>query len=250
MTWSEQIFRYCERGHDPSLLAEPLNVLSNLAFLVAAIVAAQQLHATRPIYLASKSGSGSGHTVDATCAAVWIMILLVALIGIGSFLFHVAATRWARLADVIPITAFMLVYLAFAMRVLLEQSWAVVGIGLVTFVLALAAASNLCPADDPSVPGCLNGTMAYAPALLAMAGVGAVLWRRGHPDASALLAAAGLFLVSMAMRSADTSLCDATRITGHAAGLHALWHLLNAVALYLLLTVAVSEAHRRIALPG
>jgi hypothetical protein len=250
MSWGEQIFRYCERGHDPGLLAEPLNVLSNLAFLAAAIVAARQLRAPHSLCATSRSGSESGRTVDATCAAAWVMILLVALIGVGSFLFHVTATRWARLADVIPITAFMLVYLAFALRVLLEQSWAAVGIGLGAFVLALAAASNLCPADDPSVPGCLNGTMAYAPALLALAGVGAVLRRRGHADAGALLAAAGIFLISMAMRSADVDLCEATRIAGHATGLHVLWHLFNAAALYLLLRVPIGEVHRRIALPG
>jgi hypothetical protein len=231
------------------LLAEPLNVLSNLAFLAAAIVAARQLRATHSLCATSNSRSESKRAVDATCAVVWIMILLVALIGIGSLLFHVAAMRWARLADIIPITAFMLVYLAFALRVLLGQSWALVGIGVAAFVLALAAASNLCPPDDPSIPGCLNGTMAYAPALLAMAGVGAVLRWRGHPDAGALLAAAGVFLVSMSMRSADVDLCEATRIAGHAAGLHALWHALNAAALYLLLRVAIGEVQRRTALP-
>jgi len=234
MHWSEQIFRYCERGHDAGLLAEPLNAVSNLAFLAVAGLAARRLHAGR------SAAPASGLAVDATRTVALVMILLVALIGFGSFLFHVLATRWAQLADVLPIAAFMLLYLGFALRGLLGLNWPAVALGLGAFVLALAIATSLCPPGESArPPACLNGTMAYAPALLAMAAIDIVLRRREHPATGALLAAAALFLISMLIRSADMAMCDATRLAGHPAGLHVLWHLLNAAVLYVLLIVAV-----------
>lgn len=240
MEWGEQVFRYCERGHDPSLLAEPLNALSNLAFVAVACRAAWRLHAARPAR-APPLDLGPLHAVAATRIVVWMMILLVGLIGVGSSLFHLLATRWAQLADVIPIGAFMLLYLAFALRVLLRQRWLAVCLGLATYVLALTLVARLCPPSE-GVSGaqmCLNGTAAYAPALLAMVAIGTVLRHRRHPQAGVLLAASAVFLTAMAMRSADMAACEATRLAGHAAGLHVLWHLLNAATLHLLLTVAV-----------
>lgn len=245
MHWSEQIFRYCERGHAAGLMAEPLNAVSNLAFLAVACVAARRLGASGPAVAAS------GLAVDATRTVTWAMVLLVALIGLGSFLFHVLATRWAQLADVIPIGVFMLVYLVFALRVLLGLRWPGAALGLGAFVLALAMAMRLCPpAEDVLSPACLNGTAVYAPALLAMAAIGIVLRLREHRAAGAVLAAATLFLISMLMRSADIVMCDATRLAGHPAGLHVLWHLINAAVLHLLLTVATRAADPSPALPG
>lgn len=239
MEWGEQVFRYCERGHDPSLLAEPLNALSNLAFVAVACRAAWRLHAARPAR-APPLDLGPLHAVAATRIVVWMMILLVGLIGVGSSLFHLLATRWAQLADVVPIAVFMLLYLAFALRDLLGLHPGVVALGLSAFVLALALAISACPpAEGALSAACLNGTAAYAPALLAMAGVGMALRGRGHPAGNPLLAATAVFFVSMLMRSADMAACEATRLAGHAAGLHVLWHLLNAATLHLLLTVAV-----------
>ena len=39
MNLGEKIFIYCERGQDPSFWAEPLNAVSNAAFIIAALVA-------------------------------------------------------------------------------------------------------------------------------------------------------------------------------------------------------------------
>ncbi len=228
MHWSEQVLRYCERGQETGLLAEPLNAASNIAFLVAALAAART-HAAQP----ARAG-------DATVAVVRLLIALVALIGLGSLVFHMLATRWAQLADVVPIAAFMLLYLAFALRVLLGCGWTGVALGLGAFVLALAIALAVCAPGEASLsPLCLNGTLGYAPALLALAGVGMALRTRRHPAAGAMLTAAGVLAVAMAMRSADMAACAATELAGHPRGLHVLWHLLNAAALYLLMKAAV-----------
>lgn len=232
MHWSEQVFRYCERGHETGLFAEPFNAASNAAFLLVSMLAALRL---------ARVGGSAG----AARPVAWVLIALVALIGIGSFLFHVLATRWAQLADVVPIAAFMLLYLGFALRFLLGLAWPAVALGLAALIGALGMAIHLCPPEEaPLSSACLNGTVAYAPALLAMAAVGIALQRRGHWAAGQVLAAAGLFLVSMTMRSVDMAACETTRLGAHPVGLHVLWHLFNAATLYLLLMVAVRAVPR------
>ncbi len=42
MDWGK-VYSYCERGGDPSFWAEPLNALSNGAFIIAGLIAAWQL---------------------------------------------------------------------------------------------------------------------------------------------------------------------------------------------------------------
>ena len=84
MSLSAPIDIYCERL-GPGLLAEPLNLFSNLSFLIAAILATR-------IYLRER----------ATRGRLLIVVGLYA-IAIGSALFHSFATGWAQLADVIPI---------------------------------------------------------------------------------------------------------------------------------------------------
>ena len=101
MAWTEQLFRYCERGAEAAFWAEPLNALSNAAFLLAAIAAGREL---------ARWPTGGRRTFEA------LLVLLVAVIGIGSFLFHTLATRWAMYADVIPIGLFMLAYWGYTLR--------------------------------------------------------------------------------------------------------------------------------------
>ena len=232
MSWSEQVFRYCERGQDPSLWAEPFNALSNLGFLAVASVLAVAMRR-----LPSK-------TPAADRAVLAALIALVAAIGVGSFLFHTFATRWSRLADVVPIGVFMAVYLAFALRVFLEASWQATGLVIAAFAVATGLASSLaCPRAlvgviDIAREPCLKGTMGYAPALLALVVTGTLLHRR-HAAASRLLLAAALFVCAMLLRWLDRDLCAMTALLGRVRGTHALWHLLNAATLYVLLAAAM-----------
>lgn len=233
MTWSAQVFRYCERGSDPSFWAEPLNAVSNGAFLIAAVAAAVSL-ARQP-----RSEPAPGVTA---------LIGLVLVIGVGSFLFHTFATRWSALADVIPIGVFMLAYLGYALRVYLKLNWIWTAVGLALFVGALQAADSI-----PCRPGlltatagpCLNGTIGYVPAFLAMVGIGSVLRFKRHPAAPYLVLAGCIFFASMLFRTVDLELCALTRLAGTAFGTHFLWHLLNATTLYLLLMAAVRHGVSR-----
>lgn len=235
MSADSKIFRYCERGGDPSFWAEPLNALTNAAFLVAALAVAIMLARSR-------------NPRDAT--PEWMLVAVLTAIGVGSFLFHTFATRWAAVADVAPIGVFMLGYLLYALRRFVGLGWPLALAGLGLFVYAMQIADGIqCRATLISVTEaargpCLNGTAAYAPALGAMVLLGVVLLVRRHAAAKWLLTAAGVFLVSMLFRTIDWEICAATRFAGRALGTHFVWHLLNATTLFLLMVAAVREGTR------
>jgi hypothetical protein len=215
MYWLEPIDAYCERI-DASLFGEPLNALSNAAFFLAAIWAAT----------AARRARSSG--------AVWSLIGLVALIGAGSLAFHVFATRWSVLADVIPITVFIYAYLAFALRRLLAMNWTVTAISLV----ALFAATMLIERETPA--GFFNGSGPYLPALAASAIVSLALRARAHPASATLIAATVVLLASIFFRTIDLLVCPWLPV-----GTHFLWHLLNGLVLALYLEAAIRYGEPR-----
>ena len=80
MAWSDPVIDYCERrGH--AFWAEPLNALTNIAFLLAAAgaFALWRRHGGRDV-------------------AALALIGVTALVGVGSFVFHTLATRGADVA--------------------------------------------------------------------------------------------------------------------------------------------------------
>lgn len=208
MEWTAPIDAYCERLA-PGLLAEPLNALSNLAFLVAAAYG----------LLIARRERGDW--------AVWLLACLVGVIGIGSLLFHTFANRWSMVADVAPITIFIYAYFAFALRRFLGLSWP-----LTVLLLGALFATNLAVAVVTPA-GLLNGSIGYLPALLAAIAMALVLRSRGHPAYVHLTAAAITFAISLAFRTADRVVCHAVPI-----GTHFVWHILNALVLGLYLEAA------------
>lgn len=241
MAWDDQIFRYCERGQDPSFWAEPVNAWTNAAFIVAGLLATR-LYLKRP-----RGGLG---------AAEALLIVLVFAMGVGSFLFHTYATVWASYADTGPIGVFMLAYFAYTLRRLLGLPWLAVLLGLGLFVWSLESAGglhcqpSLLPRTAASGASCLNGTAGYLPAFAALVLTTAVLAAAGHPVWRHLAAAAAVFLASMTFRTLDIELCPLTRLMGRQVGTHFLWHILNATTLYILLRGAILEGAPRLAPPA
>jgi len=158
------------------------------------------------------------------------------------------------LADVIPIDLFMLVYLGFALNRFLgvPPGWTV--LTLIGFAAIVFLTMQLkCWSGGIGFPGsevggaseCLNGSLVYLPALLAMAIVGGLLAERKHPAAPFILWAALIFAISVTFRSLDLALCDAYQIQGRKIGTHFAWHLLNGLALFLLLRASLEAGPRR-----
>lgn len=222
----DKIFAYCERGLNPAFWAEPLNAVSNAAFLIAAVLAVMAWHRHGHDFLGNRN---HGRTELA-------LVLLVGVIGIGSFLFHTFATRWAAVADVAPIGIFMIAYLGYALRRFGGLGWALTLVGLALFLMAMGLADGIKCDGRP----CLNGSMAYLPAFAALALIGGGLAAVRHPAARLILAAALIFAVSLTFRSLDRALCPATALLGRGVwGTHFLWHMCNATLLYLLLRAAI-----------
>lgn len=208
-------FGYCERI-DGGFWAEPLNAVTNAAFLVAALAGC---------WLWRRQGGRDAVTL--------VLIGLVFAVGIGSFLFHTIPNRWTLLADVVPIQLFAFGYFAFALRRFLGLSVVVTAIGTLAF---FGLALGLSAAGRAILPAGMAGSAGYAAFLLGLIGVALALARvPAQRHQSRLLAlAAGTFAISLAMRSIDGALCGSLTL-----GTHWLWHLLNASVLYVLLRAAV-----------
>lgn len=224
-TWFAPVRAYCERS-DGAFWSEPVNALSNAAFLIAAVaVAWRERRAQRPD------------------PAVRALAGLVAVIGLGSFLFHTLAVRWSLLADVIPIALFIHAYFLLAMRRFFRLG---LGRALAATLLFAAFGFGLEPGLEalvgPAPAAATNGSLAYGPAILALVGVGAGLLvpRQGGPTparyaaGTGLLTLAGLFALSLAFRTLDRTLCASLPF-----GTHFLWHVLNAGVLCGLLLTAL-----------
>ena len=233
MASTDQIFSYCERGQNPAFWAEPFNAVSNAAFLAAALAA-------------GIAWSRQPASVRGTPEAA--LIGLVAIIGVGSFLFHTFATRWANIADAGPIGAFMFAYAGYTLRRFLALPWIPVAVGLVLFAALLQIAFTAdCPvALRGLVRGgrCLNGSAGYLPALAMLLGSGLAALARRHGAGPYLFAASAVFALSLAARTIDLEACGASRILGAQRGTHALWHTLNALTLAILLFAALRHGAR------
>jgi len=232
MNLGDQLFVYCERGLDPEFLAEPVNALSNAAFVLVGIVAFIMIQR---------------HPVLERAVMHYLLAFLTVAIGIGSFLFHTYATIWAAIADVVPIGIFILVYFAIALRVFLRVPVAVACVLTLALALTLWAARQLRCGPDLliSMGGeggrCLNGSVGYLPALLVLIMIGTVLAMRRKPPGRALLTAGCIFAVSLTFRTLDAELCHRTVIAGYSLGSHFLWHLLNALTLFILIRAAIVQ---------
>ncbi|MGP3695831.1 hypothetical protein [Rhodobacter sp. NSM] len=197
MDWFAALDGYCERL-GPGLWAEPLNAVTNLAFVIAAGLMWPRVR-------------GIGR---ALCAVLGV-------IGLGSGLFHTFANGLTSLMDVLPILGFILLYLFAASRDLL---------GLRPWQAALATAAFLpyAAATVPlweRVPG-LGSSASYAPVPVLILLYAGLLARRAPATARGLAIGAGLLVLSLGFRTLDGPVCDALPF-----GTHFLWHILNAVML-------------------
>ena len=192
---------YCERL-DASFWAEPINALTNAAFLLAALVMAWRLRGTNLPLAHALTG-------------------LLAMIGLGSFLFHTVAQGWAALADVLPILLFILLYLFAASRDFLGLAPRFAALCVLAFFpFAFVSAGLL-----RNLP-LLGVSAGYLPVVLLIAGYAVLLRRQAPVTARNLGIGAGLLLLSVTLRSLDMPLCAALPV-----GTHFGWHLLNGLML-------------------
>lgn len=199
MDWFRAVDGYCERL-DATFWSEPVNAVTNLGFVLMAL------------WLWPRVRGVLGARV--LCG-------VLAMIGIGSWLFHTHAQVWAGLLDVAPIAGFVFFYIYLANRSYWGWSRAISAGGLVLFV-PYAAIVVWGLGDLPVV----GGSALYISVAVLIALYAAALRRRLPEVARGLAIGAGLLFLSITFRAVDGPLCELWSI-----GTHFLWHLLNAVML-------------------
>jgi len=209
MDLTATIDAYCERL-GPGLWAEPVNAVTNLAFV---LVAAWLWPRVAGLPLAR------------------VLCVVLAAIGVGSGLFHTLATGWAALADVVPIAVFVLIYVFAVNRDV--WGWPLWGaaLGVVAF-LPYAAVTGWVFAQLPF----FGISAVYWPVPLLILAYAFALRGRAPATARGLAIGAGILCLSLTARSLDDTLCPALPL-----GTHFMWHLLNAVMLGWM--IAVYRAH-------
>ena len=223
MDWTAPVDIYCERL-GPGLWAEPLNAVTNLSFILAALwggLEARRRAEPNPL--------------------VWLLILLAGAIGIGSFLFHTFANRWSELSDVLPIWSFVALYVLVGLNRLggIRPSRILIGLIALAGLVALWTAMGEGPAPTPEptappAPDPFNGSLQYLPAVIAFAVFAVLTQLRRHPLRHWVLGAGVAFLVSLTARTLDRDLCTSLPV-----GTHFLWHLLNGLVIGLVLQILI-----------
>ncbi|MCL6283219.1 ceramidase [Ruegeria sp. 2012CJ41-6] len=201
MEWVREIDGYCERL-GPQYWAEPVNAVTNAAFLIAAFIMWRRVR-------------GQGLVLAHVLAGV------LAMIGVGSYLFHTYAQVWAAMADVIPILLFILVYFYAVNRDFLRLSrWPALALTamFVPYAVGTAPLFGL-------VPG-LGGSSIYAPVPLLILIFAAGLRSRAPETARGMAIGAAILIASITFRSLDDPICSVLPM-----GTHFLWHILNAIML-------------------
>lgn len=221
MELASYIDLYCERTA-PGFWNEPLNAISNGAFLIAAAW-----------------GWADARRLGGPDVAEAVLIVLAALIGVGSFLFHTFANGWAELADVIPIWTFVACYILVTIHRMSGSHFAktarIAGIVLVvTAAVFWVTSKDVTTGVDTVAAGPFNGSLQYLPALLALVVFTGLGWWQHHPARTWLAAATLTFTLSLVFRTIDPAVCQTVPI-----GSHFLWHILNGLMIGILLSAMV-----------
>ena len=201
---SEKFNLYCERI-GAGIWDEPVNAITNFAFLVAAWL----------IWRLAKQLRLNSNEIN-------LLIILMALISIGSALFHTFATGWAQILDIAPILLFQLIYLWVYFRRIVDMRPGFISLILLAYFAAAIAGRQL--------PHLLNGSLIYAPAALLVFIVGIYHYATERVGRHLILAATVVFFLSLTFRTIDNMICPQFPL-----GSHFLWHICNAITLYLLM---------------
>ena len=217
-TTSSEISIYCERNSKPDFMAEPLNLITNIAFVIGAIMVFKMLKFYKLI-----------------SAKNWDIILLTAIlatIGFGSGSFHSMPSTLTQTLDVIPIEAFIFIYLAvFFVRV--------IGVKPIFTVFILGAFLGVTILFGKNFSAStLNGTIMYVPTYLMLIVMVLIMgFVKQNPLYLHLINTAVIWTFSLAFRTMDMQICSYT----HNIGTHFMWHILNAVVLYRMLVLVVMD---------
>ncbi|MFN2148584.1 MAG: ceramidase domain-containing protein [Anaerolineales bacterium] len=208
---------YCERL-GPGWFAEPLNAISNLAFLITAVLAARWIQRQ-----AGLSGSAR--------ALPWS----IGEVGLASALYHTLRGPITFALDALSLLSFVLLVILVVLRAS-EMRLALVAVVMLTFLGLESAALLLLPQPF------LHGSATYLVMLLTLLLLMALIARKRPARVMMMVPIALLFAAAILFRTIDIAVCPWLPI-----GTHFLWHLSAAAAAFYVIRFAVRmEAARSI----
>lgn len=213
------MYHYCERLTS-NFGAEPVNAITNVAFIIAAFL------------LALKQLRSPNNTVKSP--DIVLLVTLIAAIGIGSFLWHTMPNRITEWADNVPILLFISLYLLSFLYRIAELNILVILVLFLSYHVFNVGIQYIFPANT------LNGSIFYLPTLITLFII--VLYTRyiRYSFSSYFIKAVVVFTISVIFRTIDFKVCGTISI-----GTHFIWHIMNAYVLYIL-TQALMEKQNRL----
>jgi hypothetical protein len=193
---------YCERvGHGP--FDEPLNAISNLAFAIAAVLAAMRIRAF--------PGASSGaKQLPWTLGAV----------AVGSTLYHTFRSPVTFVVDLLPLIAFILGAIFLVLRRIMTRSSEVIGVGTAFIGLQIVV---LFVVPNDYLNGSTPHVLTFGFILLLMVPI----TRRYGSLVLQVVPIATLYALGIVFRTVDMALCPWLP-----TGTHFLWHIAGAAAGY------------------
>ncbi|MCP4486844.1 MAG: ceramidase [Gammaproteobacteria bacterium] len=190
---------------------EIMNQVSNLAFIIGAIYT----------WLYWKQ-RGSNDKFSLT------LIILVALIGLGSFTFHTYPSSTTIWIDLIPIQIFGLSYFAYIGLRYFEASKIKIIIALITFFYIRQYWIIVMPR------GALGGGITHIPTLFLLITCSLFLLSKHKKFSAMLLSAACIYVLALFVRAYDEQISLVFSL-----GLHWIWHILTAITASILIYATV-----------
>jgi hypothetical protein len=201
---------YCERL-GPGPLAEPLNAVSNLAFIIAAVLAARRMREFANL-----------------SPEIRLLPWSLGVVAVGSTLYHTYRSPVTYILDVVPLTAFIAGSIFLVLRRVLGATSKALGVGAV-FVLLQLLILIFVPMHF------LNGSAPYLVAVLFIPLIMAWIARRYGSLAWQVIPVAVLFALAFVFRTIDGIVCPWLPV-----GTHFLWHITAAAAAYYVIRLVVS----------
>jgi hypothetical protein len=198
----------CERTDD-GIWAEPLNAISSLAYFAVPIIVG---FIAKDHVKQDRSFAG--------------LLVLMFLVGVASFSDHTLSIYLAHLFNEAATIVFIVAYVVYACRRLLEIDW----IPTVIVVLSLSGLGILFSAWSHGIG--TGGIGGYIPIWVFLSYLAWAL--RGSQTLRYFLAGSAAFAVALAFRASDFAVCPY-----FPAGTHFLWHLSNDIVLFCLLMAIV-----------
>ncbi len=192
---------YCEQGLINRLF-EPFNSLSNLFFVLSAILLFLYFQKKKVTDFKSK-----------------LFIGLILAIGLGSLIWHIVPTEVTFFLDVIPIAFFLIIYLFFLLQRIVKQRRIAMFI-MAVYLLVVVLGFIIFPVPFSSYGGIYIATLLLLGGTVITAYFKNVLFKQ-----TGIIFV--LFLLAFIIRQLDLTLCSLFPF-----GTHFVWHMINAFIAY------------------